>query len=108
MPFDGVAFLWLKCPASHISYVGSDGEGRCITIWLTINYRLIILLYVYFPYLSTKESYKNDLNKCLCFIDSVISVNNGSDVVTIADMKFTYDNGNPKFAMFNISAQLYL
>ena len=93
-PFGGVAFLWHKCLVSHISYVGSDVDGRCMAIRLTINCRVIILFTVYFPCLSSKASYKTDLSQCLGFSDSVISVNSGSDVVIMGDMNFTYSNDN--------------
>ena len=73
-PFGGVAFLWHKCLASHISYVCADVEGRCTATRLNINCRVIILFAVYFPCLSTKASYKTDLSQCLDSFDSVISV----------------------------------
>ena len=59
-PFGGVAFLWHKYLASHISYVGSDVDGRCMAIRLTINCRVTILFTVYFPCLSSKASYTSD------------------------------------------------
>ena len=80
-PFGGVAFLWHKCLASHISYVGSDGDGRYNAIRLTINRRVIILFVVYFPCLSSKERYKTNLSQCFGCINSVISLSSGSDVV---------------------------
>ena len=91
--------LWHKCLAPHVSYVGSDVDGRCMAIRLTINCRVIILFTVYFPCLS---SYKTDLSQCSGFIDSVISVNNGSDVVIMGDMNFTYCNDNSGLPMCNI------
>ena len=73
-----------------------------MAIRLTINCRVIILFAVYFPCLSSKESYQTDLSQCLSCIDSVISVNSGSDVVIMGDMNFTYSSENPWLAMFNI------
>ena len=52
-PFYGINVL-----ASHISYVGSDVDDRCMAIRLTINCKVIILFTVYFPCLSNKASYK--------------------------------------------------
>ena len=60
-----------------MSYVGSDGDGRWLAIRLTITCPVNILFAVYFPFLSSKESYKTNFSKCLDFIDSVTSVNNG-------------------------------
>ena len=70
-PFGGVAFVWHKYLAWHIYYVDSDGEGRCTAIRLTINCRVIILFAnfaVYFPCLSSKDSYQTDLSQCLCIL----------------------------------------
>ena len=53
----------------HISYVGSDVDGRCIAIRLTINCMVIILFALYLPCLSSKESYKTGLSQCLGFIE---------------------------------------
>ena len=74
-----------------------------MAIRLTINCRVIILFTVYFPCLSSrpKASYKTDLSQCLGFIDSVISVNSGSDIVIMGKMNFTYCNDNPGLSMFN-------
>ena len=46
-----------------------------------INRRVVRLFAVYFPCLSSKESYKTDLSQYMGFIDSTIFVNSDSDVV---------------------------
>ena len=59
--------------------------------------------------LSSKESYKTELSQCLGFINSVIFLNIGTDVVLMWDMNFTYSNDDPWLSMFvfNFFAQLY-
>ena len=91
----------MSCVAYFVCSVGSDDDGRYILTRLSISYRVIILLAVYFPFLSSKKSYKTDLMQALGFIDSIISVNSGSNVIIMKDMNFTRSNDNPGLSMFN-------
>ena len=87
-PFGGVAFLWRKSISNIFSIINSDMNNRCLSASLKCSANSSVkLINVYFPCFEFGSDYRNDLDNCLGYIESVVCCND--NVILLGDMNFT-------------------
>ena len=87
-PFGGLAFLWRKSIANIFNIIGCDLSNRCLSASLNCSSNNFVkLINVYFPCFEFGSDYRNDLDNCLGYIESVAC--SSDNIILFGDMNFT-------------------
>ena len=86
-PFGGVAFLWRKSISNIFNIISHDSDGRCLCASLKCSDNCYVrIVNVYFPCCDASSDYRNTLDNCLGYIESVVCASDR--IVLLGDMNF--------------------
>ena len=107
-PFGGVAILWRKKFNVNIKYIGSDSEGRCLSILLSTGLnRNIVITSVYFPCYDSLTNYLTSIGPVHAYIQDLLMKFQNELHIIAGDFNFECNPSQHGFNLFDSIAQNY-